>query len=110
MTGKVIREDFNKQNLAGAKAPAGRKDVMIKKPEGCKTPNRVCEEYKLTAHDLAYMQRMADKIDLMLGYYINMVENRTGELAVTGNNCDKLQALSEQLEGIKTVLDEINWR
>lgn len=83
---------------------------MMKKPEGCKTPAAIREEYKFTAHDIAYMQRMASKIDLMLGYYINMTENRTGELAVSGSNCDKLEALTEQLESILTALNETNWR
>lgn len=80
---------------------------MRRKPAGCKTPNRDAYSYTLTASDIKYMKTTLTKIDDMLMYYVNMPENRTGDLTVLGRNFDKLRELADMLDGIKVSIDNV---
>lgn len=70
-------------------------------PTGCKTPKYDRSEYTLTKADLTFMLKRAKQINDMLGYYINMAENCTGELEARGGNADTLEELYNVISEIK---------
>ena len=80
----------------------------MKKAEGCKTPARDREEYALTVGDFRFMEKQVMKVLGMLGYYSNMPENKTGELAT--KNTDRLEYLIRQVEDVLTILEEVEWK
>lgn len=78
----------------------------MKKPIQCKTPTRNQQAYKLTATDIRNITKLIKEADSILAYYINMPENKTGELfADDGSSFD---ALCEAIEDLKTTIDDIN--
>jgi hypothetical protein len=78
----------------------------MKKPIQCKTPSRNQMAYKLTATDIRNVTKLINEANSILSYYINMPENKTGELyAEDGSRFD---ALYEAVEGLKNTIDEIN--
>jgi len=79
----------------------------MKKPEGCKTPTTDREQYNLTVPDLKFIEKQVMKINAMLSYYVNMPENKTGELATV--NTDRLEYLIQQVDDIKTTLENVSW-
>ncbi len=80
---------------------------MMEKPTKCTTPKRYREEYNLNARDMRNLIKLVNEANLILAYYINMPENRTGELATT--RVDELETLSEMIEGLKDTIDEVKW-
>lgn len=83
--------------------------MTTKKPRACRTPSRDREEYTLTASDLKAMTQAAETIWDMICYYSNMPENRTGELAIKGQNAERYERLSELLDDIKNEIDWVKW-
>lgn len=81
--------------------------MMMKKPAKCITPKRDREEYNLTARDMHNLINLVKEANDILAYYINMPENKTGELATT--RTDDLQTLYEQIEDLKTTIDWVTW-
>ena len=78
----------------------------MKKPIQCKTPSRNQMAYKLTATDIRNLTKLINEADCILAYYINMPENKTGELFA--EDCTSFNDLCEMVEGLKDTLDEIN--
>ena len=78
----------------------------MKKPIQCKTPNRNQQAYRLTASDIRNITKLINEANSILAYYINMPENKTGELyAEDGSRFD---ALCEAVEDLKTTIEDIN--
>lgn len=78
----------------------------MKKPAKCKTPTRDREAYKLTASDIRNITKLVNEANDILAYYINMPENKTGELYADYG--DRFVALCEAVEDLKVTLDDIN--
>ena len=70
----------------------------MKKPSKCITPKRDRDAYKLTASDLRKLNALLKEANDMLSYYINMPENRTGDLECT--HCDGYESLCETTEDL----------
>lgn len=82
-------------------------------PAGCKTPAKDREDYCFTMSDIKFMTAQVEKIDAMLSYYINMPENRTGELAVFFRSEKGYEAylnLTKKIVDVLSVLDDVDWR
>lgn len=79
----------------------------MKKPAKCITPKRDREQYSLNARDLRNLLALVKEANDILSYYINMPENRTGELVT--KRLDDIDALSELIEDLKNTVDEIRW-
>ena len=85
--------------------PTHERRTNMKKPIYCKTPIRNQQAYELTATDLRNLTKLVKEADSILSYYINMPENKTGELYTDpGKNFD---ALYEAVEDLKNTLDDI---
>ena len=78
----------------------------MKKPIQCKTPTRNQVAYRLTATDLNNLTKLVNEANNILSYYINMPENKTGELRT--DQTDKFDALWEAVEDLKTTLGEVD--
>lgn len=79
----------------------------MKKPAKCVTPKRDRETYNLNARDLRNLKALVQEANDILSYYINMPENRTGELESTrGNELDELQ---EMITELQVTIDEVNF-
>ena len=78
----------------------------MKKPIQCKTPSRNQQAYKLTATDIRNLAKLVKEANDILAYYINMPENKTGELVA--DDGDKFDALCEAVDDLKTTLGDIN--
>ena len=78
----------------------------MKKPIQCKTPSRNQQAYKLTATDISNLTKLVKEANDILAYYINMPENKTGELVA--DYSDKFDALYEAVEELKITLGDIN--
>lgn len=78
---------------------------MIKKPIQCKTPSRNQQAYKLTATDLRNITKLVNEANSILSYYINMPENKTGELIA--DDCSRYDTLWEAVEDLKTTLGDV---
>lgn len=78
----------------------------MKKPIQCKTPTRNQQAYKLTATDLRSLTKLINEANSILAYYINMPENKTGELYADDGS--RFDTLYEAVEDLKTSLDDIN--
>ena len=82
-------------------------------PQGCKTPKKDRESYDLTTADLRFMIAQVDKIDRMLAYYVNMPENRTGELSLKFNSekgYNVFEELCRKVDEVQTTLNDVTWR
>ena len=78
----------------------------MKKPIQCKTPSRNQMAYRLTATDIRNITKLINEANNILAYYINMPENKTGELyAEDGSRFD---TLCQAIEDLKTTIDDIN--
>lgn len=82
--------------------------MTTKKTAKCTTPKRDVEEYNLTACDLRHLLSLVREANDILSYYVNMPENRTGELAT--RQCGKLEELSEAIHDLLNTVDNVNWR
>lgn len=82
--------------------------MTTKKPAKCITPKRDRMEYALTARDLKNLLSLVNEANAILSYYVNMPENKTGELGTT--RCDELEVLSQSIEDLKDTIDNVNWR
>ena len=78
----------------------------MKKPTQCKAPSRNQQAYKLTAPDIRNLTKLVNEANNILAYYINMPENKTGELFA--DYSEKFDALYEAVEDLQTTLGEIN--
>lgn len=78
----------------------------MKKPIQCKTPARNQMAYRLTATDLRSITKLVKEADSILAYYINMPENKSGELyAEDGSRFDELY---QAVEDLMTTINDIN--
>lgn len=78
----------------------------MKKPIQCKTPSRNQQAYKLTAADVNNLTKLVNEANAILAYYVNMPENKTGELyASYGARFDQL---CEAIEDLQTTVNDIN--
>lgn len=82
--------------------------MTTKKPTKCTTPKRDRYEYSLTSRDLKNLLSLVNEANEILSYYVNMPENKTGELGTT--RCDELEKLSEAIDELKDTIDNVNWR
>lgn len=80
----------------------------MKKPAKCVTPKRDRYEYTLNARDLRNLMALVQEAYDILTYYIVMPENKTGELAIT--RADDFEELSHRVDGLKILIDDVNWR
>ena len=78
----------------------------MKKPVQCKTPTRNQQAYRLTATDIRNITKLVNEANSILAYYINMPENKTGELFADDGT--RFNALYEAVEDLKVTLDDIN--
>lgn len=78
----------------------------MKKPIQCKTPSRNQQAYKLTATDIRNITKLINEANSILSYYINMPENKTGELFADDGS--RFDALYKAVEDLKVSLDDIN--
>lgn len=78
----------------------------MEKPIQCKTPSRNQQAYKLTATDIRNITKLVNEANNILAYYINMPENKTGELFADDGS--RFDALCEAVEDLKITLDDIN--
>lgn len=78
----------------------------MKKPIQCTTPSRNQVAYRLTATDFRNLTKLVNEANNILAYYINMPENKTGELRT--DQTDKHGALLEAVEDLKTTLLEVD--
>lgn len=78
----------------------------MKKPIQCKTPSRNQQAYKLTATDIRNLTKLVNEANNILAYYINMPENKTGELVAADGS--KFDALYEAVNDLQTTLGDIN--
>lgn len=81
--------------------------MKMKKPAKCVTPKRDRYNYRLTVHDMRSLIALVNEANDILAYYINMPENRSGELTTV--QTDMLEELSSQVEELKTTIDEVVW-
>ncbi len=79
-----------------------------RKPTKCKSPKRDRYEYSLTAQDFKNLLSLVDEANSILSYYVNMPENKTGELTTT--RCDELETLSAAIDELKVTIDDVKWR
>lgn len=77
----------------------------MKKPTKCITPKKDREAYKLTAADLRNLTKLVKEANDILAYYVNMPENKTGELEASDSQ--KFDVLYEAVEDLQTTLGEI---
>lgn len=77
----------------------------MKKPTKCVTPKRDREAYTLNAKDIRNLTALIKEANDILAYYVNMPENRTGELEA--NDSAKFDALYEAVEDLKLSLGEV---
>lgn len=77
----------------------------MKKPIQCKTPSRNQQAYKLTATDIRNLTKLIKEADSILAYYINMPENKTGELVA--DDSEKFDALCEAVNDLQTTLNDV---
>ena len=82
--------------------------MTTKKPAKCVTPKRDRYEYTLNARDMKNLFSLVDEANSILSYYVNMPENKTGELAAT--RCDDLEKLAAAIDELKDTIDNVNWR
>ncbi len=82
--------------------------MTMKKPGKCRVPKRDRYEYSLTAQDLKNLLSLVAEANSILSYYVNMPENKTGELATT--RCDELEALSAAIDELKDTVDNVQWK
>ena len=82
--------------------------MTARKPAKCTTPKRDRYEYALNAQDLKNLLSLVNEANGILSYYVNMPENKSGELATT--RCDDLEKLSEAIDELKDTIDNVNWR
>ena len=78
----------------------------MKKPIQCKTPERNQVAYRLTATDFRNLTKLVNEANSILAYYINMPENKTGELRT--DQFDKFEALYEAVEDLKNTLGDVD--
>ena len=78
----------------------------MKKPIQCKTPSRNQMAYKLTATDIRNLTKLINEANSILAYYINMPENKTGELFAEYSS--SFDALCDAAEDLKTTIYDIN--
>ena len=78
----------------------------MRKPIQCKTPSRNQQAYKLTATDINNLTKLVNEANAILAYYVNMPENKTGELFATYG--DKFDHLCEAIEDLQTTVNDIN--
>lgn len=78
----------------------------MKKPIQCKTPSRNQQAYKLTATDIRSLAKLVNEANNILAYYINMPENKTGELVA--DHTDSFDALWAAVEDLQTTLGDVN--
>lgn len=64
------------------------------------------QAYKLTATDIRNITKLVNEANNILAYYINMPENKTGELFADDGS--RFDALCEAVEDLKVTLDDIN--
>ena len=81
--------------------------TICKKPAKCITPKRIRDQYKLTTRDLRNLISLVKEANDILVYYIDMPENRTGELATTRTG--ELETLSDQIDALKSTIDWVTW-
>ena len=79
----------------------------MKKPVKCVTPKRDRDVYNLNARDLKNLLALITEANDILAYYINMPENKTGDLVTT--RVDDIDKLSEQIEDLQHTVDEVRW-
>ena len=77
----------------------------MKKPAKCITPKKDRDTYKLTASDLRKLNALLTEANDILSYYINMPENRTGDLECP--YCDSYESLCETTEDLLHTLVNI---
>ena len=77
----------------------------MKKPIQCKTPTRNQQAYELTATDLRNITKLVNEANNILAYYINMPENKTGELFADADS--RFDALCEAIEDLKTTVEDV---
>ena len=78
----------------------------MKKPIQCKIPTRNQQAYKLTATDIRNLTKLVNEANSILAYYINMPENKTGELFADDGS--RFDALCETIEDLKTTIEDVN--
>ena len=78
----------------------------MKKPIQCKTPTRNQQAYKLTATDIRNLTKLVNEANSILAYYINMPENKTGELFADDGS--RFDTLCEAIEDLKNTLGDVN--
>lgn len=78
----------------------------MKKPIQCKTPARNQMAYKLTTTDIRNITKLVNEANNILAYYINMPENKTGELFADDGS--RFDSLCEAVEDLRTTLGDIN--
>ena len=79
----------------------------MKKPAKCTTPKRDRDEYRLTARDMKHLKALVAEANDILAYYVNMPENRTGELATT--RTDDLEELVDMVRDLAATVDNVTW-
>lgn len=80
--------------------------MTMKKPAKCKTPARDAMAYKLTAADINNLTKLVKEANAILAYYVNMPENRTGELYASDGA--RFDLLCEVVEDLKVSVGDIN--
>lgn len=80
---------------------------MLNKPAKCVTPKRDREEYNLNARDMRNLISLVKEANDILSYYVNMPENRTGELVTT--RAADLETLSAQITELQATIDWVTW-
>lgn len=78
----------------------------MKKPIQCNTPSRNQMAYKLTATDIRNLTKLINEANNILAYYINMPENKTGELFASDGS--RFDTLCEAIEDLQTTIGDIN--
>lgn len=79
---------------------------MLKKPTKCKTPARDVMFYKLTAADVNNLTNLVKEANAMLAYYVNMPENKTGELYASDGA--RFDLLCEEIADLQATVNDIN--
>lgn len=77
----------------------------MKKPAKCITPKKDGESYKLTATDIRNLTSLVKEANNILSYYINMPENKTGELEATDS--EKFDTLYHAVDDLLITLGDI---
>ena len=78
----------------------------MKKPMQCKTPTRNQMAYRLTATDIRNITKLVKEADSILAYYINMPENKSGELYAEDGS--RFEELYQAVEDLMTTINDIN--